>query len=228
VEGSFPVKLIRNEPAVLLGKTLIIADLHIGIEREYWRAGIRASGLSRRVRERVEDLLERVKPKRIIVAGDLKHNIPDFTAREAEEVKHIAEVLSSQGELLVVKGNHDGDIERIIPWITIYPGSGIMIDDVYILHGHARPSDDIFDAKAIVMGHIHPALRLEHKFGGQIEKVFLFARWNGIPVVVLPAFSPLITGVDVSRRENLIGPVAKEFESADAFLLDGTYARRIL
>ncbi len=228
MEGSFPVKLIKGEPATIIGKTLVIADLHIGIEREYWRAGVRASGLSRKVGEAVERILERTKPKRIIVAGDFKHNIPDFTLREAEEVRRIAEVLSSQGELLVIKGNHDGDIEKIIPWVTVYPGSGTAIDGVYILHGHARPADDVFDAKVAVMGHIHPAIQLRHKFGGQMVKVFLLARWKGVPVVILPAFSPLITGMDVSRAENLIGPVAKDFETVDAFLLDGTYVRRVL
>ncbi len=215
-------------PAAMMGKTLIVADLHIGIEREYWRAGVRVSGLSRRVRERVEEVLDRTRPKRIVIAGDFKHNIPDFTQREAEEVRRIAEVVESQGELLIVKGNHDGDIERILPWVPVYPGSGVEVNGVYIIHGHARPSDEIFDAAAIVMGHIHPAVAFKHRFGRQVEKVFLMAKWKGIPALVLPALSPAITGVDVTRRENMIGPVAKDLAEINAFLLDGTYVGRIL
>lgn len=205
-----------------------MADLHMGIEREYWRAGIRASGLSRKAGELLETVIKKTKPKKIIIAGDLKHNVPDFTTREAEEVRRVVEFLASQGELLIIKGNHDGDLEKIIPWANIVPGYGTLEGNVYILHGHARPSDEIFDAAAIVMGHIHPAIVLEHKFGRQVEKVFLTAKWRDIPVIVLPAFSPLITGMDVANTENLIGPTAKEFEQVDAFLLDGTYARRVL
>ncbi|NPA76857.1 MAG: phosphoesterase, partial [Candidatus Diapherotrites archaeon] len=100
---------VMGAPAAMAGKTLFIADLHVGIEREYWRAGVRVSGLSRRVRENVEQILDATNPKRIVVVGDLKHNIPDFTLREAEEVRTIAEIISSQGELIIAKGNHDGD-----------------------------------------------------------------------------------------------------------------------
>lgn len=228
MEGSFPVTPVIGAPAAMGKKTLYIADLHIGIEREYWRAGVRVSGLSRKTRELLEKILDRTKPKRIIVAGDLKHNIPDFTQREAEDVQRIAELLKSQGELIIVKGNHDGDLEKILPNTAIYPGSGLEENGVYVLHGHARPAEDAKNAKMIVMGHIHPAVAFRHKFGIQMEKVFLFAEWRSVPVLVLPAFSPIITGVDVSKQENMIGPIAKEFGRAEAFLLDGTYVGRVL
>ncbi len=228
MEGSFPVTPVTGMPAAVRGKTLYIADLHIGIEREYWRAGVRVSGLSGKVRERVEQVLDITRPKRIIVAGDLKHNIPDFTQREAEEVRNVAELIQSQGELIIVKGNHDGDLERILQGVTIYPGSGLEENGIYVLHGHARPSEDAETAKMIVMGHVHPAIAFKHRFGVQMEKVFLFAEWRGVPVLVLPAFSPVITGMDVTNRDNFIGPVAKEFDGAEAFLLDGTYVGRVL
>ncbi|MDN5358501.1 MAG: uncharacterized protein PWP76_344 [Candidatus Diapherotrites archaeon] len=228
MEGSFPLKLVKGYPAAVYRKTLIVADLHIGIEREFWRKGIRVSGLSRKTGELLEEVLDITKPKCTIVAGDLKHNIPDFTQREAEEVKRVTEFLASQGELLIIKGNHDGDLEKIIPWAHIAPGSGIKERDIYILHGHANPSMEIYEAKAAVMGHLHPAITLKHRFGVVKKKVFLTAEWQGIPVVVLPAFSPLIDGMDVTQAENLIGPVAKQFERADAYLMDGTYVRRVL
>ncbi len=228
MEGYVPVTPVIGMPAAIREKTLYIADLHLGIEREYWRAGIRISGLSRKTRELVEEVLELTRPKRIIVAGDLKHNIPDFTQREAEEVRNIAELLQAQGELIIVKGNHDGDLEKILPNVPIYPGSGLEEERIYVLHGHAKPTKDAERAKMILMGHIHPAVAFRHKFGVQMEKVFLFAKWRGVPVLVLPAFSPIITGVDVKTRENLIGPVAKEFSEAEAFLLDGTYVGRVL
>jgi len=172
-------------------------------------------------------VLEKVKPKRIVVVGDLKHNIPDFTRREALEVQGVAELMASQGELLIVKGNHDGDIEKIIPWATVLPAQGAVVDKILAIHGHARPGEIETRVRAVVMGHIHPAVAIRHRFGQNLEKAFLLAEWKGLPVLVLPAFSPAITGVDVKNVDNLIGPIAKEFSRTEAFLLDGTYVGRI-
>jgi len=212
---------------VLRGKTLIVADLHIGIEREYWRAGIRASGLSTRVLEALERVVEATGPKKIIIAGDVKHNVPGHTEREAEDVRRVVELLSSQGEVLIVKGNHDGDIEKIVPQVDVF-SPGVLEDGVYVIHGHARPSLEVVGAEAMVMGHVHPALAFKHRFGRVLKKVFLLGEWKGIPATVLPAFSPLITGTDVGGSEDLIGPVAKELREVRAFLPDGTYVGEVL
>lgn len=139
----------------------------------------------------------------------------------------MVELLGSQGELLIVKGNHDGDIEKIVGDVEIVGGQGVLERGMYVVHGHARPSEDIMEARAVVMGHVHPALAFRHRFGKVLEKVFLLCEWRGIPAVVLPAFSPLITGADVSVPENMIGPVARELENVEAFLLDGTYVGNI-
>lgn len=222
MEGGLPLKFVRGFPAVLRGKTLIIADLHIGIEKEYWRAGIRASGLSDRIIEALGKVLEATKPKKIVVAGDFKHNIPYHTQKEAEDLRRAVEILSSQGELLIVKGNHDGDIEEILQGADVF-SPGILEDGVYIIHGHAHPTLEASGAEAIIMGHLHPALALKHKFGRVLKKVFLLGEWNGVPIAVLPAFSPLITGMDIGVSGNRIGPLAKEIGNMQAFLQDGTY-----
>jgi len=35
------IKFVTNAPALLAGKTLVVADLHIGIEQEFFRSGIK-------------------------------------------------------------------------------------------------------------------------------------------------------------------------------------------
>jgi len=227
VEGSFPLRFVKGYPAVLRRKTLVIADLHLGIEREYWRAGVRASGLSARVVGELEGLLDAARPKKVIVAGDFKHNVPDYTQREAEDVRRVAEVLSSQGELIIVKGNHDGEIEKILVGAEVV-SPGTVEDGVYVTHGHAHPSPDALGARAIVTGHVHPALALRHRFGRVLKKVYLLGEWEGVPATVLPAFSPLITGTDVGSSGDLMGPVAKGMRCVKAFLLDGTYVGEVV
>jgi len=242
VEGEFPLKPVRDFPAALAGKTLVLADLHIGIEREYWRMGIRVSGLSRKARELVERVLDVTNPKRIVIAGDLKHNIPDFTRKEAQEVQSIFSLLEGQGEVIIIKGNHDGDLEAILPRATIVPGSGIKIGRIFYFHGHAWPDPEIFEADIAVMGHIHPAITLKHAFWSYTDKCWVFTKLVGerlakryenardLPLVVLPAFSPIITGSNVLDESQWIGPIGenKVFEIPfDVFLLDGTYVGKM-
>ncbi len=226
------IKFVLNYPAIVVRRTLVIADLHVGIEREFWRAGVRVSGVSRKMETPLKELLEKVAPKKIIVLGDFKHNIPDFTRKEAEDVRALGELLASQGELIVVKGNHDGDIEGMLPFADILPASGFIERDVYFLHGHAWPKDEFLDAKLAIFAHIHPAYPIEHPFGRELRKVFVrgildlspLGEEKEMPFILLPAFSPLFEGTDITNPDNWIGVFGrnKMIKHFEAFLLDGT------
>ena len=78
----FPV---YNERALLVGKTLVIADLHIGLEYELRKKGIFIFSQYEKMKNRIISLLEKTKAKRIILLGDLKHNIPRATFEEYRE-----------------------------------------------------------------------------------------------------------------------------------------------
>jgi len=242
VEGGLPLRPVRGYPAALAGRTLFLADLHIGIERDYWRMGVRVSGLSRKARELVERVLDVTNPRRIVVVGDLKHNVPDFTRREAQEVQAVFTLMEGQGEVIIVKGNHDGDLEAILPRATIVQGSGIRVGRIFCFHGHAWPDPDIFEAELAVMGHVHPAITLKHAFWSYTDKCWVFTKLRGealagryegakdLPLVVVPAFSPIITGSNILDRDQWIGPIGENraFEAPfDVFLLDGTYVGKM-
>ncbi len=238
MEGDIPLRPVTGYPAALAGKTLVLADLHMGIEREYWRAGIRVSGISRKTYELLNRLLDATNPKRIVVVGDLKHNVPDFTRREAEEVRRVYELMEGQGEVIIVKGNHDGDLEAILPQATIVPPKGIKLGGIFFFHGHAWPDPDVFSAKIAVMGHIHPAVTIGDAFWRYTDKCWVFteiraeriadkyASPRNVPLVILPAFSPAITGANVLDVSQWIGPLGERraFRTPlRIFLLDGTY-----
>src|SRR5665811_943327 len=64
---------VFNEPALTLGNTLVLADLHIGIEQELSLSGIHIpSQIDRRI-ERVFRFLSKVKARRVVLLGDIKH-----------------------------------------------------------------------------------------------------------------------------------------------------------
>ena len=205
------LKMVEGWPALLLGKTLVIADVHIGIEKELWQAGIFASNVSELALRKFKKLLEIVEPKKIVINGDLRHNIPTFTKKEAEKVREFVETGETYGKVLVVKGNHDGGIESIIDNVvgTVYREKGF-----YITHGHVS-----IPHRPAIIGHLHPAFPLDLHFRREMIKVWLLSPG----VVVLPAFSPFIVGNDVSDPGNWLGPIARREKRFKVFSLDGFF-----
>jgi putative SbcD/Mre11-related phosphoesterase len=209
------LRLVEGWPALLLGRTLVISDVHLGIEKELWREGVRASNISDLALDRFRELLEITKPSKIIIDGDLKHNIPVFTRREAEKVKEFIELGESYGRVLVVKGNHDGGLENIIDNVV---GGVVREDKFYITHGHMN-----IPHRPVIIGHLHPAFPLETGFRKEPIKVWLMNE----EVLVLPAFSPFILGNDITRPENWLGPIARREKQFDVFSLEGHYLGEI-
>ncbi len=208
---SGKLRFVEGWPALLIGKTLVIADVHIGIEKELWKEGIYASGISDKTIEKFRELLEVTKPRKIIVNGDLKHNIPVFTKKEEEKVREFVEVGETYGRVVVVKGNHDGDLEKIIDNVV---GTVTREGGFYITHGHVRLSH-----RPVIIGHVHPAYPIDLHFKKEPVKVWLVNE----NVVVLPAFSPFIVGNDIANPENWLGPIARREERFHVFTLNGFY-----
>ena len=206
---SGKVRLVEGESAALIGRTLVIADVHIGIEKELWREGVRASGISEKALGSFERLLEKTRPSKIVINGDLKHNIPLFTKREAETVRKFVEAGRDYGEVLVVKGNHDGGIEGIVDGVV---GNYVKIRGIWITHGHVR-----LEERPVIIGHVHPAYPLDFHFRKEPVKVWLV----GEEVLVLPAFSPFIVGNDITDPENWLGPIARRVRRFDVLTPDG-------
>jgi UDP-2,3-diacylglucosamine pyrophosphatase LpxH len=61
--------------------------------------------------------------------------------------------------VIVCKGNHDGNIERLASKsVDIYEPSGFRLKSVLLTHGQAWPEKKDLKADYIVMGHVHPAV----------------------------------------------------------------------
>ena len=60
--------------------------------------------------------------------------------------------------LILVPGNHDANIQQLIPNdVTITNSIGLVIgNDILLTHGHTMPTENFSSVKKIVMGHIHP------------------------------------------------------------------------
>ncbi len=182
------LELIKNEPALLLQegsrRILVVADLHIGYERTLFKQDQYSSNLTSRIIQHFDNLFSTTKPSEVIILGDLKHSIREFSRQEFHEVAQLLHRIQQQVSITIIRGNHDADLELVVPDnTTIIPSSGLRIkfrsQHVYLLHGHAQPTSEILTCDSLLMGHIHPTLA-RPTLRGQMRthRVWVRTKWQ--------------------------------------------------
>jgi len=172
---------------------LVVADMHLGYE-----AALEYEGLSiprvqtKKIERYMVDVIGSVGPRKVIVAGDLKHNFSRNLVQEWKDVSRFVEVLSGLAPLEVVKGNHDNFLGVILKEREITLRKTIQIGDTTVVHGH-----ELVDvSQQIVMGHLHPSIRLTDSVGASLkDQCFLYNERKR--VLILPALSLVSPGTDV-------------------------------
>ncbi len=205
-----------------IGKYLVISDLHIGIELEYEKRGIFIPWQVNSLIEKIKGILEREKKiKSLIINGDIKHNILrppkielKFLYRFLEEIKELFD------EIIIIKGNHDGKLERIIPDIPIRPW--MIYRKNLLIHGHRRVRGNEGSFKKIITGHLHPIFVSK----GRAIKVFILGKYKDWTTIILPAFSDLCGGKDI--RKEVYGVIARHLEDIKIVSLDGKILYHLL
>ncbi len=168
--------LLTPQPAALVEteqkKTLVIADPHLGWEMALQEKGIHVPSQTPKILEKLNALLDEQEPDALLVLGDVKytvfvselgewHDIPNFFNGVK---KHVAEVS-------VVRGNHDANLEPMLPEdVIIHPATGIALEDVGLFHGHKWPSPSLLGCKTLVMGHLHPVVSFLDPAGFKLSR----------------------------------------------------------
>ena len=124
-------------------KYLVISDLHIGFENDFASNKIEI-GKNSSVNETIAKLKKIIKsenPESIIFLGDIKSSIKRISNAEWKEVPYFFEEMKRYANLILIPGNHDANIQRLIPEdVTVTNSIGFVIDDVLLTHGHASVS----------------------------------------------------------------------------------------
>jgi hypothetical protein len=241
------VHAVPDEPALLMEPDgiLVIADLHIGLERELARKGIRVPNQLLRMQERLFRIIESTGAKRVIILGDVKNEYAGTDWSDLTDVPAFFSRLTEKVKVSVVKGNHDGGIESIVPKdVEVHEPEGFVLGDILFTHGQAWPDKNALGAKTLVMGHIHPAVEfwssgarsLEHAWvRAPVDKKALEKRFR-CPValgtaIIVPVFNHLAGGVAFNGRDfRPIGPLlskAVKWKEGEVTLLDGTYLGKL-
>lgn len=248
------LKIVPGEAALVFSgsnsKTLLISDLHLGLEKDMAKKGFRLPAYSVKMVERVKRIAEEYKTSRLAVLGDVKHTVGKVEDIDWGVVPWFFETMLDLFEVVeVVPGNHDGNIKTVLPpRVRLDPSDGAVLDagraKIGVAHGHAWPSEEAIATRNLVIGHSHFTYEMRDSFGSRTrESVWVSSDYAVAELMegagyksklkgtgrltVMPPFNRLVGGQPINRSKSFqFGPVLSsrslDLSHADIFLTDGT------
>ena len=163
--ASTNLLMAEQQPALILenrdSRVLVVADLHLGWEATLVKKGINLPSQAPRMLSRLLTLVERYRPEMLVFLGDVKHSIAWAELEERRAIPSMMDRLSGLvPKILVVPGNHDGNLEELLPeGVDLLPSSGFSLwGEFGLFHGHAWPSPELLGCKFLIQGHLHPVV----------------------------------------------------------------------
>lgn len=204
-------------------KTLVVADLHVGFEEALNKQGFLVPRLAfDDLVKRLGKILEKTKPKIIIINGDLKHEFGGISEQEWRDALRVIDLVSKFGKVVLVKGNHDTILGPIAKKKDLEFVEKFEVGDVCVLHG-----DKIVETKKkiIIIGHEHPAVTLEHGGRKEVVKCFLKGKWKRKELIVMPSMNQVTEGTDVISEKRLSPYLQNDLSNFEVFVIaDKIYA----
>lgn len=166
------------------GRTLFVADVHLGKAASFRAAGVPLPGGHSRVDlDRIGVLLTAHQATRLVILGDLVHTQTSYSDTldrnfRAFRARHVGV------EVILVRGNHDrhaGDAPA--EWGLILVAEPYALGPFACCHEPGKAGATGFE----LAGHLHPAVRLQTTREGITLPCF----WRHARGIVLPAFGSL-------------------------------------
>jgi len=150
----------------------VVADLHIGWEVALAEQGIHVPSQTPKILSRMLQLIELHKPTKLIFLGDVKHTVAKVEMEEWRDVPDFFESLVKKvSDIQVVPGNHDGNLEPLLPEsVKIVSSAGVVLGNFGLFHGHAWPAPELLGCRSLVIGHVHPMVAFRDPLGFQITR----------------------------------------------------------
>jgi uncharacterized protein len=168
--------LLMPQPAALIEtktkKTLIIADPHLGWEQSLLEKGIHVPSQTPKILKKLVDLLLEHKPDSLLIVGDVKYTVRASEPGEWHDIHSFFNELKKYvAEIGIVRGNHDANLEPMLPEnVEMHPATGVIVDDEGLFHGHKWPSPALLGCKTLVMGHLHPVVVFRDPAGFKLTR----------------------------------------------------------
>jgi putative SbcD/Mre11-related phosphoesterase len=192
---------------------MVISDVHIGWEVALTEEGVHVPSQTDRLLEKLKGLLSSNKPDRLIIIGDVKHTVSKIEFEEWRDVPNFFEELCRiVPKVQVIPGNHDGDLEALLPEpVDILSPRGIAIGDVGLFHGHTWPDAKMLGCSTMVAGHVHPVVVFTDPMGFRITRQVWVRATCDKPLLA----KAVLKGNDVSvkKDEKLENVLKSQFET---------------
>jgi len=152
--------IIRSESF----STLIISDLHLGIEDEISEEkGIHFPLQDTIIINRIKLLVRKYELSTLYIIGDIKHTVLTDIPYNWEILPEFMKNLTEIVQTTIIPGNHDGDLKSLLPRsVELADVHGMVIgtgeESVGLFHGHSWPAPELLDTSRIIAGHSHPAV----------------------------------------------------------------------
>lgn len=218
-------------------KNLVITDIHIGFESIFASNEI-FIGKNSSINETIVELSKAIdaeKPDSLILLGDIKSSIKNISKSEWEEVPLFFKKIKEKCDIILIPGNHDANIQRLVPEnISMIGSTGMVEENILLTHGHVMPSENFSHVDKIIMGHVHPVFFQEDSvLNGQrvwvtmiTEKQNIFPNKTGnIEITIIPSFNRYFYATHKKQYKKSISPIIeriKHVSSAKIITLDGT------
>ncbi|MEM1638708.1 MAG: metallophosphoesterase [Desulfurococcaceae archaeon] len=226
--------LVVGSPFIYIenSSTLVMADLHFGFEEAASRGLVysvrKTSGYYaifvpriqfRKTISYLERTLDKLRVKRVIINGDLKHAFDRLLRQEKDEVVGLIRFLRDNGvnDVIVIRGNHDNFIKPVLRKLDVEFANSIstIVDGKRILLTHGHEEVDILEHDLIIIGHEHPSLKC--------FDTYRFPCFMKIPmnddklIVVMPATGPYHPGVVVTPSpSDYLSPLLRKMKSLES------------
>jgi len=228
------IRLVNNYPALIIEgqeKNLVITDLHIGFEDNLSQNNIflgKNTTVNESIKE-VEKILVKTKPDSLILLGDIKSGIKSITKTEWNDVPIFLEKIKKRINMTIIPGNHDANIEKLIPeGISLATTKGIIIEDTLLTHGHTMPSENFSSVSKIIMGHVHPVFFQEKSIinGERVwvtikcnkQKIFP-SKTGKLEIIIIPTFNKHFYTAHKKFYKKSISPILDKREVLEAKIL---------
>lgn len=230
---------VPTHPALIIeekNRHLVVTDLHIGFESSLAANDIFVNtNTVQEILDNLFSIIDSETPDSLILLGDIKASVKSISKLEWENVPKFLEKIKERIDTVLVPGNHDGNIQRLVPdGITLASKSGFVIKNTLLTHGHALPSENLAHVNKIIMGHIHPVFfQKDSVLNGQrvwislkAAKENLFPSSKGsLEIIIIPSFNKYFYATSKRQYRKSISPILKkikEFDSVKIVTLDGS------
>jgi len=151
-------------------KTLVISDLHIGWEVALAEKGVHVPSQTSKLLNRLKQLVDLEKPDRLLILGDVKYAVEKIEVEEWRDVPDFfEEACKLVPKVQVILGNHDGNLEALLPKdVEMLPQRGVIVGDIGLFHGHTWPELKMLGCSTLVVGHVHPVVIFKDPMGFRI------------------------------------------------------------